>query len=161
MPSTTRKYLLQRRAVILLTFVLSALSAEAQEWHNIESVGSDHLVVGSYQDPKRTRIEMPEFLVSQECIGNKDPLDAIYRTDQDFKRLLLEAGCAELRNPEKASEGYRNAQDRAKTGRKGLWAKRLPSPESGPAGPPSGVAGAEGDTFCSSSLAHEPCSLER
>jgi hypothetical protein len=132
MPSTTREYFLQRRAVILLAFLLSALSVDAQEWYNIESVGSDSLVYGSYQNPKRTRIEMPEFLVSQDCIGDKDPLNTIYRTVQDFKRLLLEGGCAELRNPEKASEDYRQAQDRAKAGRKGLWAKRLPPPQTIP-----------------------------
>ena len=122
------------RSVLIWFYVFGyALWAQqpAHQWFMIEELQSDHLVYGAYGRTQTVSIDISDLIVPKENIGPSDPLNTNYATPQDFKYLLLQRGMAELRDPEKASKLYRDAQEQAKLERKGLWLARLgpPTPE--------------------------------
>ena len=91
----------------------------------IEELQPGHLVYGAYGRTQTVRVDISELIVPKENVASQDPLNASYPAPQDFKYLLLQRGLAELRTPETASQLYRDAQERAKRERKGLWLGRL------------------------------------
>ena len=130
-----------RPICLIVTAATISGIAVAQDWYNLEAVTPHTLMIGQYKRADLAKVDASDLIIPPEYQGQRDPLNTIFRTPQDFKLLLLQNGYAELKDEAVASDAYKHAQDLAKAARAGLWLDRLgPLPRTTESKPPIVVA---------------------
>jgi hypothetical protein len=119
---------------IFISITLSCSAAEPpKEFYKVVEINGEKLVYVKYQAAdEKQNVSLSDLILSKQVTEGNIPnqLSSNLIDLPDFKIVLLQAGLAQLKNPETAEEKYRNAQAQAQKENKGIWYKSpTPTPE--------------------------------
>ncbi len=112
---------------IFIILLSTSHGTPQQRLIKVERVENGNLVYVQYDLKETQTIDLSDLELSDRLTGKNaflpSPLTSTWSSVPDFKLILLESGLAKLRNPDLASDSYRQAQDKAQKEGKGMWAK--------------------------------------
>ena len=115
--------------VFLLLFVTlhsnTSNANPSDQWLYISAVGDDYILYLSYRKEPEKKEIIDDLILSKEIIGKSNPTEKVYVDIYNLKIDLLENGLAKLRNNDAPSD-MKNAQQKAISAGKGIWAKPKP-----------------------------------